>query len=360
MTDSRLDIADFLGMGVGSAFLDVRSPAEYLRGHIPGALNLPLFTNEERSVIGTLYVQKGSDEAMIKGLELVGPKMKEFVIQAASLTKGRELGIYCWRGGMRSNSMAWLFNTAGIRTYTLEGGYKAWRRYILNYFTRPLNLTVIGGMTGSGKTEILEEIQNKGGRIIHLEQLANHRGSVFGQVGISPQPSTEQFENELYTCISVIPDGEPVYLEDESLAIGQVFIPKALYGQMSAGRFIHLHVPFDLRVNRLVESYAGGDKDLLIGGIRRIEKRLGTENAGRAIHFIQEGNMEKAVEIVLRYYDKLYTRSMGMHHHAEVVDISINKEIPGDIADMILRANLLKQAHVLKSTNHQIIKSSNQ
>ena len=186
--------------GQNCPILDVRSPDEYNRGHIPGALSLPLFNNEERSAVGTLYLQKGSKEAMLKGLELVGPKMKEFVSQASGLTPEGELALYCWRGGMRSNSMAWLFNTSGIKSHTLEGGYKSWRRHIHDFFGQPVaKLVVIGGMTGTGKTEILEEIERKGGQVVHLERLARHKGSVFGHLGMPAQPSTEQFENELYS-----------------------------------------------------------------------------------------------------------------------------------------------------------------
>jgi tRNA 2-selenouridine synthase len=337
MTDFSLDIGWFLEKGRNCPILDVRSPAEYDRGHIPGALSLPLFSNEERSIVGTLYLQKGSKEAMMKGLELVGPKMKEFVRHASELTPEGELVLYCWRGGMRSNSMAWLFNTAGMKSYTLEGGYKTWRRYIHDFFGRPVpNLIVVGGMTGAGKTEILEEIEKKGGQIIHLERLARHKGSVFGHLGMPPQPSTEQFENELYSCLSVLNTGEPVFVEDESLAIGQVFIPRPFYSRMSSARLINVVVPFKERVKRLVESYTGGETESLLDAIRRIDRRLGSENSTRAKKFIMERHMEKAVEIVLEYYDKVYARSMGLHTRAGTDNIHVINENPNQIANRIL------------------------
>ena len=337
MTDCKLEIGRFLEKGQNCPILDVRSPAEYDRGHIPGALSLPLFSNEERSIVGTLYLQKGSKEAMMKGLELVGPKMKEFVRQATELTPEGEIAIYCWRGGMRSNSMAWLFNTAGMKSHTLEGGYKAWRRHIHDFFAQHVpNLVVVGGMTGTGKTEILEEIEKRGGQIIHLERLASHKGSVFGHLGMPPQPSTEQFENELYSCLSVLKTGEPVFVEDESLAIGQVFIPRPFYSQMSSARFVNVVVPFKERVKRLVESYTGGETTSLIDSISRIERRLGSENASLAKKLIMEAHMEKAVEIVLEYYDKVYARSMGMHTRAGVDTIFVMDENPNQIANRIL------------------------
>jgi len=337
MTEFKLDIGRFLEKGQTCPILDVRSPAEYEHGHIPGAVSLPLFSNEERSIVGTLYLQKGSKEAMMKGLELVGPKMKEFVLHASDITSEGELALYCWRGGMRSNSMAWLFNTSGMKSHTLEGGYKSWRRHIHDYFRQPLhNLVVIGGMTGTGKTEILEEIENRGGQIIHLERLAHHKGSVFGHLGMPPQPSTEQFENDLYTRLSALKTGEPVFVEDESLAIGQVFIPKFFYAQMSSARFVNIVVPFEKRVQRLVHSYTGGETEFLITSISRIERRLGSENANHAKKLIIEGHMEKAVVIVLAYYDKVYARSMGMHERAEINNFNVTDENPGEIANRII------------------------
>jgi tRNA 2-selenouridine synthase len=304
-------------------------------------LSLPLFSNEERSVVGTLYLQKGSKEAMMKGLELVGPKMKEFVSQASGLTPDGELALYCWRGGMRSNSMAWLFNTSGIKSHTLDGGYKAWRRHIHDSFAQPVpDLIVVGGMTGTGKTEILEKIEERGRQVIHLERLARHKGSVFGHLGMPQQPSTEQFENELYISLSGLKTDEPVFIEDESLAIGQVFIPTPFFSQMSSARFVNVLVPFNHRVKRLVKSYTGGDAELLIGAIGRIERRLGSENANLARKFIREQHMEKAVEIVLEYYDKVYTRSMGMHNRSEVHSIFVNEESPDEIARIILEKTI--------------------
>jgi tRNA 2-selenouridine synthase len=335
MAEYKVDISDFLE-SYNCPVIDVRSPAEYAHGHIPGALNIPLFTNEERSIVGTLYLRKGSAEAMFKGLELVGPRMKEFVRQAYEIAPTGEIGIYCWRGGLRSNSMAWLFNTAGLKSHTLDGGYKAYRRFIHICFTGPFNLTVIGGLTGSGKTEILEEIEKRGVQVLHLERLAAHKGSVFGHLGMPPQPSTEQFENDLFTALSRLNYQKPVLVEDESLSIGSVFIPRPFYRQMSSAQFIHLIVPFDRRVMQLVRTYAGWDKELLRKGIERIEKRLGSENTRRIFQLIDENEMKKAVEIVLTYYDKVYKRTMDLHVRKESNEIAVNDETTEEIADKVI------------------------
>jgi tRNA 2-selenouridine synthase len=336
MAEYKLNITEFLHKGCSLPIIDVRSPAEFEHGHFPAAVNLPLFTNEERSIVGTLYLQKGSSQAMMKGLELIGPKMKEFASLAIGIAPGREALLHCWRGGMRSNSIAWLLNTLGIKTSTLEGGYKSYRRYVRDFFKKPLNLLVIGGMTGSGKTAVLEAIESKKKQVVNLERIAMHKGSVFGGIGLSPQLTTEQFENDLFTSMMQLNPKDVVYIEDESLAIGRVFIPRPLYEQMSSARFINLTVPLNRRVLQLVETYAGGDPELLISGVKHIEKRLGLENTAMVINCINTGKMEKAVELVLRYYDKVYTRSMGLHKRKETIEIVVNNENAFEIANKII------------------------
>jgi tRNA 2-selenouridine synthase len=336
MVPDKLEISAFLDKSKNAQVVDVRSPAEFTHGHIPGAVNLPLFTNEERSVVGTLYLQKGSSEAMIKGLELIGPKMKQFAEKGIELAKTGELLIHCWRGGMRSNSMAWLFRTMGIRASSLEGGYKAYRHYVQASFSNPVNLIVIGGMTGSGKTEILEVLEKKGHQVIHLERLASHKGSVFGGIGLPCQPTTEHFENLLSGELQKLDPLKPVFIEDESLSIGRVFIPRPFYAQLSTGRLILLQVPAERRIKRLVEAYTGGEKDQLTTGIKRIEKRLGSENAALVINLLNKGEMETAVKIVLHYYDKVYTRSMTMHKRKEVIGLNHIDDNPELLADAII------------------------
>jgi tRNA 2-selenouridine synthase len=282
--------------------------------------------NEERSIVGTLYLQKGSTGAIMRALELIEPKMKEYTDLAIRIAPSREAILHCWRGGMRSDSMAWLLNTVGIKTYTLEGGYKNYRRYVQSYFEKPLKLIVIGGMTGTGKTKVLEAVESQGKQIIHLERLARHKGSVFGAIGMPSQPTTEQFENELFKRISKINTKEPVYVEDESLAIGNIFIPRSFFNQMTSAPYLNLKVPKERRVQQLVKEYANGEKEYLIKSVRRIEKRLGRENAAQIILHINNGEMFKAVEKVLYYYDKVYTRSMALNQRNKVTEIIVNNE----------------------------------
>jgi tRNA 2-selenouridine synthase len=231
--------------------------------------------------------------------------------------------------------MAWLFNTTGIKTFTLTGGYKSYRTYVRNNLSSPLKLVVIGGMTGSGKTDVLEYLESHGQQVVHLERLARHKGSVFGSIGMPPQPTTEQFENDLFTRLAQLDPSKPVYVEDESIAIGRVFIPKPFFEQMSVAPMFNLCVPFGRRVLQLVNSYTQGDRQLLVEGVKRIERRLGLANASGVVEHIQNGNMTAAVEIALRYYDRMYTRTMGMHQRM-VTEVKIEKESVREIAERVL------------------------
>jgi tRNA 2-selenouridine synthase len=337
LAESSMSIIEFLEISKTVPVMDVRSPAEFEHGHIPGALNLPLFTNEERSIVGTLYLQKGSSEAMMKGLELIGPKMKEFAEFAMNVAPNKEVLVHCWRGGMRSNSMCWLLNTIGIKSSTLEGGYKNYRRYVHEFFARPLHFILIGGMTGSGKTEVLKTLELLGKQVIDLEKLARHKGSVFGGVEMLSQPTTEQFENDLFTCLRQINPSEPIFLEDESLAIGQIFIPQPFFKQMSASRSINLQVPFSKRVQYLVKTYTSTDVEFLVSAVRRIEKRLGLAKTAEVIKFIYNNEMKQAIEIVLRYYDKVYNRSMDLAKRKEIQEIFTMEKNFDEIALEIVR-----------------------
>lgn len=340
MADYSLDIAEFLKRSGSLPVIDVRSQAEYQHAHIPGAVNLPLFSNEERSIIGTLYLQKGSSEAISKGLEFIRPRMNAYASSGYDIAPGGESLMHCWRGGMRSNSMAWLFNTVGIKTFTLSGGYKNYRRHVLNSFQKAFDLVVIGGMTGSGKTAVIEALESLGEQVVHLERLANHKGSVFGGIGMPDQPSTEQFENDLSARLMMFNTERPVFIEDESPAIGKVFIPRDFCRQITAAPLINLVVPVNRRIEHLVETYATGNPELIIAGVKRLERRLGLEHAGRIIHSITAGDMNEAVGLILRYYDKVYARSMGMHQRKSTYEMSITNESADEIAIKIKEQRL--------------------
>lgn len=286
--------------------IDVRSPSEFERGHIPSAINIPLFNDEERAAVGTTYIKKGRHEAVKLGLEIVGPKLVYFVNEINNRTQQKNILVYCWRGGMRSASMSWLFELVGYKPLTLIGGYKSYRRFVQSYFDKPYQLFVLGGMTGSGKTEILKALKERGEQVIDLEGLANHKGSAFGWINQPAQPSTEHFENLLFDEIRKQNPEKPIWVEDESISIGKVFIPQAFYERMSNSPSVAIEVSVENRINRLLKEYTHCESKHLIDSVSRIQKRLGSEKAAKCIKLIQDGNMAEAIRIVLQYYDKTY------------------------------------------------------
>ncbi len=305
-----LPVTEFLSKSRHIPMVDVRTPAEYAQGHIPQAFNIPLFTNEERAEVGTLYVQQSRRSAVMRGLELVGPKLAAFATRAQEIAaqSGQDyLLVHCWRGGMRSASMAWLFEQAGLHCYTLEKGYKAYRTLVIEYFQHfEPTLTVLGGYTGSGKTERLQQLTAAGEQVVDLEGLACHKGSAFGSLGQEPQPSTEHFENLLHRAFTRLDLSRPVWVEDESRNVGKCSLPAGLWAKMETARFELLERPLEERVQRLYNEYGHFGPEDLCACIAKIEKRLGREQCVRALDACRQGNTLGALRICLAYYDKSY------------------------------------------------------
>jgi len=302
----NIGIVEFLAEREHTPIIDVRSPAEFQKGHIPGAFNIPLFSDEERAIVGTKYVQESRYNSVIAGLDLVGPKLSGFVEAITKIAPEKKVLVYCWRGGMRSASMSWLFNLAGFNSKTLIGGYRSYRRFIKDTLVKPLKIIVLGGMTGSGKTDLLNQLAKLGQQVIDLEGLANHKGSAFGAIGQKPQPTSEYFENLLFEDLIYLNPNLPIWVEDESKGIGSVFIPDEFFRQMLNSPVIAIEIPFEVRVKKLTADYTQCDPELLIAAVNRISKRLGSDNTTKAVQKIKDGLFEEAVAISLKYYDKAY------------------------------------------------------
>lgn len=305
----EIPIEKFLELSNNTPIIDVRSPAEYEQAHIPGALNLPLFSNEERALIGTIYKQKGKVKAVTAGLDIVGPKLVSFTKFALSMHNETIL-IHCWRGGMRSASMAWLLETVGLKCNILAGGYKSYRTYIREQLERPFNIILLGGFTGSGKTDLLKLLNENGKQMIDLEGIAHHKGSAFGAIGQSVQPSTEMFENLLYLNLSKLDPSKPIWVEDESHNIGKVFIPEPFWLQMRQSPLVVIDATFEQRLERLVRDYGNYPTQNLIASIQKIEKRLGFDKCKLALEACENNNIKTAAEICLLYYDKAYNNQL--------------------------------------------------
>jgi tRNA 2-selenouridine synthase len=361
----KINIEQFLELSKSCVVIDVRSPAEYNHAHIPGARNIPLFNDEERKTVGTAYKQINREQAIKLGLEFFAPKMRLMLDQVAGMIKNESgaedsgsrlptqdssvfngaltdkcLLIYCWRGGMRSAGVAWLLDLYGYKVCTLAGGYKRFRNYALDIFKLPFQFKILGGYTGSGKTELLNSFEKSGEAIVDLESIANHKGSAFGNLGLPKQPSQEMFENLLAiqlraklnsnetpidllaTDLQTIEQratsrsgngtqvSTPVWLEDESQRIGDVNIPYELWKTMRSSPVYFLEIPFEERLKYIVNSYGKFEREKLLSCITRIEKRLGGLETKKAIAYLEEDNFIESFRILLKYYDKWYFKSL--------------------------------------------------
>ena len=334
---SSIDISNFLQQSSHTnSIIDVRTPNEFEQGHIPGAVNIPLFSNEERVIVGTLYKQQGKQPAILKGLEFVGPKMTDIINKAQACTQNNTLFVHCWRGGMRSASVAWLLELYGIKTFTLKGGYKYFRRYVLDSFAKEYNLLILGGKTGSAKTLVLEKLMSLNEQVVNLEKLAAHKGSAFGALGENKQPSQEQFENELATALQNITNEKPLWLEDESRLIGNKVIPAALWEQMRAAKTICMNIPFEDRVNYLTVEYGKFAKEELKVSIEKIIKRLGHQQAKNALVALDENDLKTTCRICLSYYDKSYQHGMDKREKTSIKQIDFNSLDIDQIASQLL------------------------
>ncbi len=352
MAVQKISIEQFIVMAKNYPVLDVRSPGEYLHAHIPGAYSIPLFTDEERKVVGTAYKQESREQAIKIGLDYFGLKMRKVVEEVENLivqinkekkkknVSNPPLGdrgsvlVHCWRGGMRSAGIAWLLDLYGFKVYTLIGGYKAYRKWVRNQFEKKYPLTIVGGYTGSGKTLIIQQLQQTGNAVIDLEGLANHKGSAFGALGENPQPSQEMFENMLAEALAVIHNqmaGEQVladnsnptainhstiWIEDESQRIGNLQIPMQFWENMRSSPVCFVDIPFEKRLDYLTIEYGRFEKEKLVNAVMRIQKRLGGLETKNAINHLLENNHKECFRILLTYYDKWYLK--GLHNREAI------------------------------------------
>ena len=295
--------------------IDVRSPGEFERGHIPGAINLALFSNEERAAVGTTYRQEGRQPAISLGLRLVGPRLESLGQQLQQALQGREtdavLRMHCWRGGLRSSSLAWLAGTLELPVLLLDGGYKRYRRWALEQFDKPWPLRLLAGRTGTGKTDLLLAMATSGFAVVDLEALAHHRGSSFGGLGLPPQPTCEHYENRLALALWNLRSAPTIWIEAESAQVGRCRIPAGLWHQMEAAPAVEISRPLAERLERLVAVYGHLGRELLHQATERISRRLGPQRTSAALAAIACEDWATACFQMLDYYDRCYDHEMS-------------------------------------------------
>jgi tRNA 2-selenouridine synthase len=309
MAVGKLNIEEFLAFAKSRPVLDVRSPGEYLHAHIPGAASFPIFNNDERRLIGTTYKQESREKAIKIGLDFFGKNMVHMVEEAEKIIAGaknssREIGVHCWRGGMRSAAVAWLLDLYGFKVYLLNGGYKAYRRWALLQFEKEYRLFILGGYSGGDKTGILHELKKRQESVIDLEAIASHKGSAFGSLGMPAQPSQEHFENLLALELnkqSTLAQQAHIWIEAESQRLGNLNIPFIFYKNMRRQPLFFLDIPFEKRVLHIVEHYGKYEKEKLINGIVRIKKKLGGLETKTAINALLEEDLVSFFSVLLKY-----------------------------------------------------------
>lgn len=305
-----VSIEEFLSLRKKLPVVDVRSEGEFQEGHIRGARNIPLLNNAERIAVGTDYKQKGQHEAIKTGFRLVGPRLLDIINEAEKVTSNKELLVHCWRGGMRSNNFCQFVGMAGVKTHALKGGYKAYRHQALECFKRPMKLVLLTGCTGSGKSEVLRALKTQGEQVLDLENLANHKGSAFGGLLMPSQPTTEQFQNELFEEILLLDPSRRIWVEDESIAIGKIFLPPDFWQTMSQAPLVQMDVTKEVRIQRLVSEYGPADREEFLTIMSKIVKKLGGQHFNSAKEKLLHGDMSSVIDILLTYYDKAYLQSI--------------------------------------------------
>lgn len=357
MAIKQIDVEEFLQLAVDFPILDVRSPSEFHHAHIPEAYSFPLFTDDERAAVGTLYKQKSREAAIQRGLDFFGPKLNRYIQEAEQIaSESGQLAkkipptflIHCWRGGMRSAGIGWLLDLYGYKVMSLRGGYKAYRHWVLAQFYRDWEIRCLGGFTGSGKTEILAELKSNGEKTIDLEELAIHKGSAFGGIGQAvKQPTQEMFENHLAKALydhgkysKTSKDKDKIWIEDESQRIGSVNIPQPLWQQMRSKDLVFLDIPFERRLQHIKMYYGKLDRSLLLAAISRLQKKLGGLETKNAIAYLLDDDIEGCFRILLQYYDKLYLKSLDK----KKADLSTKDEFPfEDVSPSVIAVKLIER-----------------
>ena len=288
-------------------WIDVRSEGEFEDGHVIGSISIPILNNEHRILVGTSYKQEGKDSAEELGYKLVSPLFAQLIAEAKKHVKENKIVVYCARGGMRSQIFSDLLSKEGVEVLRLKDGYKRYRNWCLEKFTRPHQLIVMSGKTGSQKTERLFGLKNEGESVIDLEGLAHHKGSAFGSLGLPEQPSQEQFENNLaHALYFELKKNLPVWYENESRFIGKIRVPDPIFNRIVKSPRVEIEPSFENRFQFLMENYGCFSNEELIEKTKLLTKRMGLEANKKAIEAIENGDKKTWLNLLMHYYDKAY------------------------------------------------------
>lgn len=321
-------------------FIDVRSPSEFAKGSIPGAINIPILDDDERIDVGTTYTNKSPEEAKTKGIEYASPKLSSIYDRISMLAKKyKNIILFCWRGGLRSDILSSFLGALGVNIYQLEGGYKKYRRYVIEYFEENRfkhKFIVLHGYTGVGKTEILIQLKTLGIPILNLEHLARNSGSVFGKIAYqNEKPVTQKtFEALLFETLR-LSNNKYIVVESEGRRLGEVSLPKNLWNAIVEGKHILIGTNMETRIKRLVNDYVIKISDcntLLEDAVVHLKEKIGTKKINQLVSWIEEREYSKVAEdLITNYYDPLYKNSVDKYNYI----ININYVNIKEAIDMI-------------------------
>ena len=303
--------------------IDVRSPGEFAQGHIPGAYNVPLLSDDARVLVGTMYKNQGKSQAVALGFEIVTPNIADLINQAKKIAPENKIIVYCARGGMRSRSVAQLLDEHGFCVKLLFGGYKLAKNYLREQGKIPRKITILSGKTGSGKTKILHELKKLGEQVLDLEALANHRGSVFGDLGMQAQPTQQQFALACYMQWISFDSKKTIFIEDESKRVGNCFVPDEIFEQMQPASRLFINISCEMRINNLVQEYGIYPVEQIKLCVMQLSKRLGGACTKELISLLEQNNLHEFVGILLEYYDKKYVHDITQKNKFSVKTVQL-------------------------------------
>ena len=294
-------------------FIDVRSPKEYTEAHIPGAVNIPVFSDKEREIVGTIYKQEGKRSAIKEALKIVGPKVLDLYLQFEECHKGKNrMVVYCARGGMRSSTVAALMKELALPLVKLENGYKGYRQYIndnLPLLVKKFQFVTLYGKTGSGKTDILKRLKSEGYDILDLEACANNRGSLLGDIGLGEKYSQKFFESLVFESL-INAKSDILITEGESRRIGNIVMPPYLYEALINSRKLYIETGLERRTEIIRREYLkdGVGQEEIISSIKRLGKYINEKQIEEFISGVKNEDYDKVIkDLMVKYYDKVYS-----------------------------------------------------
>lgn len=326
--------------------IDVRSPSEYRDSTIPGSVNIPVFNDEERAEIGTIYKQVSVDAAKERGLAIMSAKLPNFVKQFKEIEGDK--AVYCWRGGMRSRTAATVLSLMDIHVNRITGGIKAYRKHVLDsleHMQLDADAVVLQGLTGTGKTAVLKQLQLEGYPVVDLEGLAGHRGSIFGHIGLQSN-NQKTFDSVLFERLKELQSAPYLLVEAESKRIGKIVVPDFLMEKKASGTTIVLELPMEERVRQLLEDYTPTEyKEHYMTAFQLIKGRIHTPIAAEIEKNLSEGQFAQAIQLLLEhYYDPKYTHTFGQYEGQAPIVVSVNRvEEAVDAVKEIVRNLMLKK-----------------